>query len=450
MKRPLLAISAIAFLAACGSDNQTAPEVADAPQAQPENLTLIDPAPEIEAPTEIPEPVQYGTYNDLWRISEYWPGEWPSGFSVVGESVVVKGRNAMTPYEPLLYTCALPQGASYQPWNYQRIEADSLTFRSAFYRSAITANKAASITNESGKTLTVSPGDVMRYEEYYSDGIFLLSFNGEEYEFYTEEIEAIADFEDGEDTHLWVNVKCAEGGDLDRAWLKFDEVIDLDGITYTPLSLMGGAYDVIPGTVYPVTWNRVDFWSGEYPNSLAVTADNVTIKGHAYPKEQAEVSGISCPLEKNAVYTPWNQEREASYVTFVFSRPIILNEDVTIQTVEADNPRNADGSIRTVTLDLKAGERLSYESYIGEGYFLVEYEGVEYELGQGDLPDSTEFPENSEEDEWFSITCADGTGPVWINREQALRADGVTSYYYQGYGQASDLVEGEPFGGPSD
>ncbi|MEL7232048.1 MAG: hypothetical protein AAGJ85_06005, partial [Pseudomonadota bacterium] len=420
------------------------------PVSEPDPLTLADDTPEIEAPEDAAPPIRHSTYDDLWRISEYWPGEWPSGFSVVGENVVVKGRNAMTPYEPLLYTCALPQGASYQPWNYQRIEADSLTFRSAFYRSAITANKAASITNESGKTLTVSPGDVMRYEEYYSDGIFLLSFNGEEYDFYTEEIEAIADFEEGEDTHLWVNVKCAEGSELDRAWLKFDEVIELDGISYTPLSRMGGGYDVIPGAAYPVTWNRADSWSGEYPSSIAVTTDDIVVWGHTYPKEQYESGDVQCPLEKNAVYTPWNQEREASYATFVFSRPITLNEDVTIQTVEANNPRNEDGSIRNVTLNLKAGERLSYESYIGEGYFLVEYEGVEYELGQGDLPDSTEFPESSEEDEWFQTTCADGTGPVWINREQALRADGITSYYYQGYGEASDLVEGEHFGGPSD
>lgn len=401
------------------------------------------PAPGSTPPAEdLAAPMQYGTYDNLWRIAEDWPGEWPSGFSIIADSVVVKGRNAMTPYEPLLYSCALPQGATYHVWNRDRIEADGLEFRTAFYRGAITANTAASVVDEFGETLTVSAGDVMRFEEYYSEGLFLLSFEGKAYTVYLEQIEAIADFEPRNDADLWVNVACGEGGDLDRAWLKYDEVIEQDGVGSPWLEYFGSAYDVIPGTGYPVTWKRFDFWSGEYPSGLAITADNVSVPAHQTLKPMLEGrERLSCPLAKNAVYSPWNNARpDVDYISFVYTTPIRITQDVTV-TVPGPDVDEETGIAPAIDLDLKAGDTLLYQTYLGEGWFVAEYNGQTYEMEEMQISNAAEFGEGPDDEEWFRTTCSDGTGPVWINYAEAVRTDGAEAYNYTSYGDASDLTE---------
>ncbi len=199
------------------------------------------------------------------------------------------------------------------------------------------------------------------------------------------------------------------------------------------------APDIIPDgptrtAGYDDNWAHFDFWSGEYPNGFAIAEAGVTVMGHAEINRDAEPT-LACPLPHKATYSPWNGGRvetdQLEFISMVYQTPITINEDVTVDSYLGDVG---------VKLTLKAGDVLTYRTYLGEGYYMAEKDGDEYELGQSDLPESTVFGEGLPDEEWVRVTCADAAGRrAWLRYEDALATTGVERYNYTGYGEAADL-----------
>jgi len=185
---------------------------------------------------------------------------------------------------------------------------------------------------------------------------------------------------------------------------------------------------------YPEGWELQPFWSGEYPNAFAVTQEGVTVLGHETITYQ-EYPPIYCGLPNKATYSPWNGARRESddldFVAMVYPTTFTIMEDTSVEVFVGDGAEQ---------LALKAGDQMVYKSYLAEGFFIAEKDGVQYELNEADLPQSTEFQKGPEDQEWVLVTCADAAGTrAWILYEDALKALGVEAYEYTGFGEAADL-----------
>ncbi len=185
---------------------------------------------------------------------------------------------------------------------------------------------------------------------------------------------------------------------------------------------------------YPDGWEMQPYWSGEYPNAFAVTAEGVTVMGHPVITFE-EYPPIYCGLPHKAVYSPWNGARRDSddleFVAMVFPTTFTLQEDATIEVFVGDGAEE---------LSLNAGDQLIYKSYIAEGFFIAEMDGILYEMNEAQLPQSTEFEQGPDDQEWVLVTCDDAEKTrAWVLYDDALSANGIEPYEYTGFGEAADL-----------
>jgi len=185
---------------------------------------------------------------------------------------------------------------------------------------------------------------------------------------------------------------------------------------------------------YPDGWEMQDYWSGEYPNGFAVTAEGVTVMGHE-TITFGEYPPIYCGLPHKATYSPWNGARvesdDLTFVAMVYPTTFTIKEDTSIEVFIDEGVSQ---------LALQAGDVLTYKSYLAEGFFIAEKDGVLYEMNESELPQSTEFEQGPDDQEWVLVTCADAENTrAWVQYEQALQAPGVEPYEYTGFGEAADL-----------
>ena len=185
---------------------------------------------------------------------------------------------------------------------------------------------------------------------------------------------------------------------------------------------------------YPDGWELQPYWSGEYPNAFSVTQEGVTVMAHPAITFE-DYPPIYCGLPHKATYSPWNAVRRESdaleFVAMVYPTTFTIKEDAEVEAFIGDSVE---------MLSLKAGDELIYKSYLAEGFFIAEKDGIEYELNESELPQSTEFGEGPEDQEWVLVTCADAEQTrAWVLYEDALRAPGVEIYEYTSFGEAADL-----------
>lgn len=185
---------------------------------------------------------------------------------------------------------------------------------------------------------------------------------------------------------------------------------------------------------YPDGWELQPFWSGEYPNAFSVTQEGVTVMGHETITFES-FPPIYCGLPHKATYSPWNGARRESddldFVAMVFPTTFTIMEDVSVEAFVGDGVEQ---------LALSAGDELIYKSYLAEGFFIAEKDGIQYELNEGELPASTEFQQGPEDQEWVLVTCDDADGTrAWILYQDALGVPGVEPFEYTAFGEAADL-----------
>lgn len=200
-------------------------------------------------------------------------------------------------------------------------------------------------------------------------------------------------------------------------------------------------FSIPASAAYDGTWYQADFWSGEYPNGIAIVAEGVAIPARSSMDKDRPVT-IECELPYKAVYHPWNQARPAKYRTAAKIIPMTANEAVTLG--EAGDQAQ-----------VAAGELVEYLIYGSEGSFLVRYNGKEYVADQSLLEKMTYDEERMEtpQEEWLNVTCVGGED-AWIFMNELVQSDrdgnpawpeGTDSWYrgLREYGVVTDLTDAD-------
>ncbi len=247
MRKIYVAVAGLVLSACAGtpSDEQTIDATGPTAEVQDEPLPVssesIEPAEQF-----IP------TYNEeIWYLSSGWPGEYPPGFSVLGENISLMGRAHMHKDAAQNIACPVAQNATFQQWNMARVDADKLEFMTVSQRVEISVTENAVLDaptdDDWEKKLTLEPGDRLTYLRYLGEGWVIMEHAQTEYQIEEGALVGISDietaFDDIEDDQLWINVACDDETKT-RAWLELDEVLETEGIVMTPIIGFGDARDM--------------------------------------------------------------------------------------------------------------------------------------------------------------------------------------------------------------
>lgn len=205
---------------------------------------------------EISEPVLSlteeveGAYGIAWNVSEGWPGEYPNGFSVEAEGVVIPARSIPVISSSQDISCPLDKGVTIQQWNHARVETDKLNFIVANQILPLDIDKAGTLTAwahddpETDQNLTFSPGDSLLVTRYFGEGFGEIQVNGVKYTTDLESVfELAAPNEMNTEEHLWVQLAC-DNLTSSRAWVLYHEAIELSGVIDTPITEYGASTDL--------------------------------------------------------------------------------------------------------------------------------------------------------------------------------------------------------------
>ncbi|MEZ5538030.1 MAG: hypothetical protein R3F02_20685 [Thiolinea sp.] len=197
-------------------------------------------APEAE---KLPES---SVYDDSWYISSGWPGEYPNGFSILKDGVVLEGRAEMNKAAAKTLNCPVPRLANFNPWNHQRVDADQLEFISASKKFTIPVVEDVDVPvfdDAHGDTLALKKGAELTYLTYIAEGFALMAYQGKEYQVDMAGLEEKVSFAGQPDIadDLWVNIPCQSG---QRGWVLHSEVVGVDGVRETEHTVYGESPDL--------------------------------------------------------------------------------------------------------------------------------------------------------------------------------------------------------------
>ena len=230
------ALGAILAVSACTdkrkTTNQSEPDVAAEVETQP-----------IETTTETL------TYGDKYYVADFWAGEYPTGFAVAEDGVVVQARAQMHIDAPQDVSCPLPRNANYHAWNFERVEADGLRFHSVIETSLITITSDIKVETSREDVdelieLDLKTGETLTYLTYVGEGFRLVAYDGHEYFFNEGDFVDAAEFEKVDSTpEQWVQVKCADDAGT-RGWILYRDVDKEPGFVNDVIVGYGEAYDL--------------------------------------------------------------------------------------------------------------------------------------------------------------------------------------------------------------
>jgi hypothetical protein len=178
-------------------------------------------------------------------------------------------------------------------------------------------------------------------------------------------------------------------------------------------------------------------WPGEYPPGIAVLDPEVKVPARARPNP-TDPQDITCLLPQFANYQLWNNVRtEADNLEyFVATKKVPVNvlEDAEVEFI---------GEAGIEKLALKKGDQLTYLRYIGEGYTVMEFNGREFDINEGELASITDIAETDhEEDLWLRVTCLGGK-QAWMLFDEVIEEPGIYPSPITGYGEAADIAPGD-------
>ncbi len=189
-------------------------------------------------------------YPEGWYLSPGWPGEYPNGFAVLDAGITVNGRAVPNKTSPQTVACALPQYANYQLWNSARSTRDKLDFFVATKVAPVTVSEDIAIeyVSDTGmQPLELKAGDQLSYLRYIGEGFVVFGFNGQEYDLNEADLRDASDISNARIVEdQWVEVACGGGN---RAWLLYDDVVEVPGIIPSPIVGYGGSSDILPEEV---------------------------------------------------------------------------------------------------------------------------------------------------------------------------------------------------------
>ncbi len=187
-------------------------------------------------------------------------------------------------------------------------------------------------------------------------------------------------------------------------------------------------------SAYDDSWYRSNFWSGEYPDGFSmVKTTTVQLRPTLDPKADKTVA---CELPQGATYQTWNQARVEEQGLNFTSFTKIADYKIT-KPYETTFYKHLDGTEQKVSL--KEGDTFRYLAYFGEGAFLMEYDGVEYEGDQDLFEHAEQEGDSNGYEEWLRINCSNNQwgwlfmGDITLD-DGTFIAPNITSY-----GMSEDL-----------
>ena len=244
----LLPVLLPVLLCACGAQDlppEPLPSPTETPVAEP--TTSTETAPEGD-----PEPLKAveGAYGAAWNVDYGWPGEYPNGFTIEADNVVLPARTAPVASQPHDLACPLDKGVTIHPWNAPRAQEDNLIFIVANQVlpleivSDVDLYATARSAPDDPMTLSIKTGDPVIVTRYWGEGFGEIALNGEKYSVDLQEIfaHAVAS-EDELEEHQWVQLTCDDPSST-RAWILFDEANAYFGVTAPAIDEYGKASDI--------------------------------------------------------------------------------------------------------------------------------------------------------------------------------------------------------------
>lgn len=188
-----------------------------------------------------PQPSAYGPD---WYRTDFWPGEYPGGFTLANDVTIVI-RDRPNPHARAIVFCELRRGATYHPWNGARNARDGLRYvtytRTAAYR--VTTPFAAHVSDEAGnRTLDLAEGATWTYLAALGEGQFRFRYEGRIYTGSQELFDRSAEVAPGARVadDEWLGLRCANGR---HGWLLLDDVKGRDGFGSPNITDYGKAVD---------------------------------------------------------------------------------------------------------------------------------------------------------------------------------------------------------------
>ncbi len=169
-------------------------------------------------------------YEKSWYIADFWPGEYPSMFSVNMDGVELYGRAEMRLSAPKNIACSVPKLATFSPWNYKRNEADKILYKSVTEVRNYTMSRDLKISATQEKDdkevkLDLKQGDILSFLVYYSEGYALYRYDNQNYVLNQGDLEGEELTEVAKD--LWLRLPANEGG---SCWVLYKDAIETIGI----------------------------------------------------------------------------------------------------------------------------------------------------------------------------------------------------------------------------
>lgn len=170
---------------------------------------------------------------------------------------------------------------------------------------------------------------------------------------------------------------------------------------------------------YGDTWSLKAGWQGEYPPGFAVLDANVRVPARARPNP-GDPQDITCLLPQYANYHLWNEGRIESdnleFFTATKKFPVTILEDAAVDFV---------GTRDIETLSLRAGDRLTYTGYFGEGFMLLAFNDREYQINESELREISDIGAIQNEDHlWVRVACLAGR-EAWLMYDEVITEAGI-------------------------
>jgi hypothetical protein len=166
-------------------------------------------------------------YDKSWYEIDYWPGEYPEGFSIKADNFALAARKKPDPKLKASLSCPVPKGAVFHPWN----EARDARYRSysKIVPLKVTAEFVYEFTNEEGysSARTIEAGETIEYLAYQAEGHFFVRYQGKVLTAGQDLFEHVAPVDEalfGDDQ--WVEISCDDGK---RGWVLLSDLRNKDG-----------------------------------------------------------------------------------------------------------------------------------------------------------------------------------------------------------------------------
>lgn len=132
-------------------------------------------------------------------------------------------------------------------------------------------------------------------------------------------------------------------------------------------------------------WEMQNYWLGEYLNVFVVMQEGVIVFGYEIIIYQ-EYLLIYCGLLVKVIYSLWNfvcvESDDLYFVVMIYLIMFMIQEDIIIEVFQDEG---------VLEFSFSVGDVLIYKFYFVEGFFIVEKDGVLYEMNEVVLFESMDF-----------------------------------------------------------